>query len=276
MVERKIVSEVVNKNCLKCKEDKENSLTFFVKTRQGEIGNVCKLCRHTRRTELRRSDLDKHAKIAKEWRLNNRWYFIEYYSKNKERLSQKGKVYYKTNAEKLKDTHKNQYESNKEKRLAKTKEYQLKNPDKYIKYAKISKDRNREKNNEKRRSPAYRAAINKYVKVKRETNTDFKIQSSLRDRFNKAVKKSYKSGSAVRDLGCSIRELKMYLEAKFQPGMTWEKHGIHGWHIDHIKPLASFNLSYREQFLQACHYTNLQPLWARDNLSKGSKLETLN
>jgi hypothetical protein len=58
------------------------------------------------------------------------------------------------------------------------------------------------------------------------------------------------------------------MESKFQPGMTWDNRGKE-WHIDHIIPLATFNLQDRRQFLVACHYTNLQPLWARDNMVKG-------
>jgi hypothetical protein len=81
-----------------------------------------------------------------------------------------------------------------------------------------------------------------------------------------------KSGSTVKDLGCSISDLISYLESKFQPGMSWGNRGTRGWHVDHIRPLASFDLSDRAQFLQAFHYTNLQPLWAADNLRKGSKV----
>jgi hypothetical protein len=54
--------------------------------------------------------------------------------------------------------------------------------------------------------------------------------------------------------------------------MSWGNYGFRGWHIDHIIPLASFDLTDREQFLKACHHTNLQPMWAKENLSKGSKL----
>lgn len=85
-----------------------------------------------------------------------------------------------------------------------------------------------------------------------------------------AMKKNSKHGSAVRDLGCSIEEFKTHLESKFQHGMTWENYGRKGWHIDHIKPLSSFDLTDGEQLKIACNYKNMQPLWWNDNLSKGS------
>jgi hypothetical protein len=103
-----------------------------------------------------------------------------------------------------------------------------------------------------------------------KTDLQFRLANRLRGRLNKALKNNYKSGSAVGDLGCSVKDLKNHLESKFQPGMKWENYGK--WHIDHIIPLSSFNLEDREQLLKACHYTNLQPLWAKDNLEKGAKI----
>ena len=70
-----------------------------------------------------------------------------------------------------------------------------------------------------------------------------------------------------------MEELKIYLESKFLPGMTWDNWSKDGWHIDHVVPLASFDLTNKEQFDKACHYTNLQPLWAKDNLSKSDRLD---
>jgi hypothetical protein len=109
-----------------------------------------------------------------------------------------------------------------------------------------------------------------YIRSKYNNDLNFRLSDILRSRLNKAIK-GIRRGSAVKDLGCSIEELKVYLESKFLPEMTWNNYGKYGWHIDHIKPLSGFNLSNIEQLKEACHYTNLQPLWAKDNLSKGSK-----
>lgn len=116
-----------------------------------------------------------------------------------------------------------------------------------------------------------KAVSRSYKKEKYATDIQFKLRQILRSRLTKAISRDYKTGSAVRDLGCTIAELKTYLELLFQPGMSWDNWIPDGWHIDHIKPLASFDLTNREQFLQACHYTNLQPLWAEENLSKKDK-----
>ena len=93
----------------------------------------------------------------------------------------------------------------------------------------------------------------------------------LRTRIYHAIRFGLKGGSAVRDLGCSIEYLRGYLAGQFEPGMTWDNWTTNGWHIDHIQPLASFDLTDPEQFRQAAHYTNLQPLWAADNFSKGAR-----
>lgn len=108
-----------------------------------------------------------------------------------------------------------------------------------------------------------------YKKKRKSIDLNFYLTTLLRSRLNAALKNNQKAGSAVRDLGCSISELKAYLEVRFKPGMSWENHGK--WHIDHIKPLSSFDLTNREEFRKACHYSNLQPLWSSENMKKGSK-----
>ena len=83
------------------------------------------------------------------------------------------------------------------------------------------------------------------------------------------MKNKQKIGSAVSDLGCSVNYLKLHLEKQFVLEMTWDNYGK--WHIDHIIPISLFNLQDRNDFLKANHYTNLQPMWAKDNITKGNK-----
>lgn len=113
-----------------------------------------------------------------------------------------------------------------------------------------------------------------YMNNRYKNDINFKLADRLRSRMRYYLHYK-KTGSHVKDLGCTIDQLKQHLESKFQPGMTWDNYGFYGWHIDHIRPLASFDLTDREQFLQAVHYTNLQPLWAKDNWKKHSNISNL-
>ena len=108
----------------------------------------------------------------------------------------------------------------------------------------------------------------------RQSN-EYKLARNLAYRI-KAVIKGAKSEQVLKALGCSVEELIRHLESKFQSGMTWENHSRTGWHIDHIQPLCSFSLKDPEQFSKACHYKNLQPLWAKDNCAKSGRHIELN
>ncbi len=70
-------------------------------------------------------------------------------------------------------------------------------------------------------------------------------------------------------LGCTVHEARLYIESKFKSGMSWDNYGE--WHIDHINPLVSFDVTKMDQRLEAFHFTNLQPLWAEENQKKGIK-----
>lgn len=111
----------------------------------------------------------------------------------------------------------------------------------------------------------------RYDKNRRATDPSYKLSKNLRTRLYHAIRGNIKAGSAVKDMGCTAQELKQYLESKFQPGMTWDNYGKNGWHVDHIIPLKSFDLTQKEEFLKACRYTNLQPLWAKEHLEKTKK-----
>jgi len=107
----------------------------------------------------------------------------------------------------------------------------------------------------------------KYYADYRNNNLSHKIAHSLRVRLRRVVK----TGSAVKNLGCSIPEFLAHLESKFTTGMSWDNYGK--WHIDHIKPLSSYDLTNPEQLILACHYSNLQPLWAAENISKNGRTD---
>ena len=113
----------------------------------------------------------------------------------------------------------------------------------------------------------------KYITNRRKNDLNFRTADVLRRRMRHALKGALKKESALKLLGCTMSELWQHLESKFQPGMTRENYGQ--WHIDHIKPCVLFDLTKDEEQAACFHYTNLQPLWAVDNLRKGKKYENL-
>jgi hypothetical protein len=158
-----------------------------------------------------------------------------------------------------------------------TKKYKEENKDKLNaqcrEYERLNKDKISAQRREYRRLNKEKIIQQKkyYVRNKRLTDPLFKLKENLRTRCKAAIRaaKINKSNGTLKLLGCTPGALKIYLEAKFIDGMSWDNQGK--WHIDHIRPCASFDLTDPEQQRQCFHYTNLQPLWARDNMRKGAK-----
>lgn len=107
----------------------------------------------------------------------------------------------------------------------------------------------------------------------------YKARIAMRRRFYMALRNqvyegwSISSGEAVRLLGCTMAEFVKHIESLWSDGMTWANWTRDGWHLDHILPLSAFDLCDAEQMKAACHYTNLRPLWAADNLRKGARVD---
>lgn len=134
----------------------------------------------------------------------------------------------------------------------------------------VQQERDRKYNYEYTRRQKVRDRINFKRRLRRQQDIAYRLMERLRGRLKQLIKVRPKSTS--KSLGCSGEFLKSYLENQFKPGMSWNNYGLYGWHIDHIKPLSSFDLANPTQYLEACHYTNLQPLWAEENLKKSNKL----
>lgn len=177
-------------------------------------------------------------------------YEREYREKNREKINARIRVWSKG-----------------EKQQKKKKEYNEKNREKLLQYWVNY-----------RKKPGQKEKFNKYFKswinkkLKNDPNFKLKMQLSHRIYLALKVKNIFKSKKTLKLLGCTVEELWQHLEKQFQPGMTKENYGE--WHVDHIKPCALFDLTKDEDQAACFHYTNLQPLWAEQNLKKGKKYET--
>jgi hypothetical protein len=178
---------------------------------------------------------------------------------NKQFLLNKGDEY------KIEKTENNKKwrKENPEKKKASNLRWEKNNPEKVKEMKERQKAYNRK--NHKKVADRHRNYLN--------NNINARISDRLRSRLQKAIKRYnfIKDNHTLELIGCSIEELKKHLENQFVEGMNWNNYSKYGWHIDHIKPVALFNLSDPEEQKKCFHYTNLQPLWAVDNLSKGSK-----
>lgn len=276
------------KTCTKCNESKEYN--NFCKSKQKRDGydSWCKTCvkdykfrNKEKIKEYSNSYMEQYRKTEK-YKNYHVEYGREYNTQNRQKLSAQARAY----NEKLRTSDNSEDRAKYELSLAKMRDYQkairAKFPELASEKSKKYRRENPEKSKETERLTRIKrkSARNEHDKLKRQTDPQFNLKYLLRLRILKALKSQQvnKVGSAVKGLGCTAQELKLYLESRFynnpdtNEAMTWDNHGLYGWHVDHKKPLASYDLSNPEQFKQACYYTNLQPLWAQENLSKGSKI----
>jgi len=249
--------------CKKCNSIKEESEFYTL--------NTCKDCRNLQKKMYKQANILKEIERNVSWYKRNSHILKDKYIQNKDIIKNKNKKYYQGHKEEYRIKNTKQYLKSKQKReqdpILKEK-YKLKKIYEYVKKTNsLSCEERTRLNLIHNRVELYRHHRMYYTDIK------FRLKKQLRSRLGAAIKNNQKTGSAIKDLGCSIEELKLYLESKFLPGMAWYNWSRIGWHIDHIRPLNSFDLTDPEQFKVACHYTNLQPLWAKDNLRKGSKYD---
>ena len=176
--------------------------------------------------------------------------YREYYQKNCERKKSQQKEYRKNNQEHVKHLRKLYYNENKDVLKKRQREYRKKN---LIIIKEMDAIRQKKK---LQTDPLFRLVCN----LLRRVLTALQAQSS---------KKYLKTFDLV---GISIEGLWKHLESQFREGMTRENHGLKGWHVDHVRPCSSFDLSDPEEQKKCFHYTNLQPLWWWENLEKSDKI----
>ena len=160
---------------------------------------------------------------------------------------------------KAKESAKLRYARNPELYKSKVKSWQSKNPDKVKGYKKKHEKLNILKIQEKKKQRLQNDPIARFK---------CRLRCLIKNSFFGINHKKTSKTSDI--LGCSIDDFKIYMESLFLTGMCWENHGTNGWHIDHIIPLSTAKT--KEEIIKLNHYTNLQPLWAADNIRKGNKI----
>lgn len=184
-----------------------------------------------------------------------------YYNRHKEKILQRKKEYYDTHEEEFKKY----YQDHKEKILKNRQDYHKKYRKILLAYKRTYYQKNK---------ICLIDHIRDYRNARLSFDVQFKLQHYLRARLFRALKGNYKSGSAVKDLGCSVGFFKDYIQSKFYGNMSWNNWGK-VWELDHIVPLHTFDLTDRNQFLKAVNYKNLQPLTIEDHREKSTSERNL-
>jgi hypothetical protein len=198
--------------------------------------------------KLRKGYYSLNVEKAKQYRIANKERYHEWYIKHREECLNYGKEKYRENRDIVRAKQREYYLANSEKIKVGSKNWRINNLDRIRNSSRIK------------------------LKEKYYNDIAYKLLVNLRCRVKLAIHKNSKTGKSLELIGCSVPELKEYLERQFKPGMSWSNYGLHGWHIDHIVPCASFDLSKEEEQRKCFHYTNLQPLWAHENLVKHTKI----
>lgn len=225
------------KYCSKCKTEKPLEQYSPSKTSKQGVHAYCRPCQSKISTEWHHRNKERISLRRKERRI-----------KDGETVLAVERAYRARNVDKVKEYSKWHYQVNKDKRLDQTASWYQKNKAKKQQKARVR------------------------TKERLKTDINFKLAARLRNALYRAVVGgAVKKDPSVSYLGIDVADFKAHLESRFLPGMSWDNYGKDGWHIDHIRPLASFDLTDEAQLREACHYTNLQPLWAKDNLRKGAR-----
>jgi hypothetical protein len=269
------------KNCIKCNELKSIENFYKSKLTKDGLYTYCKVCHKLERKKSYKNNKEKEINQSKLW-----------YQNNKEKIEKYRKKYYliiKENNENNKkqrwfdkylqnkieiDEYFNQIEITKDNVEQYVRKYNIHKTNlRKREFTKVWFKKNEEYNKnyyiENKQKMSKQSSDNH--KKRRKENPIYKFKCNVRilisGSFKRGKNQFQKKAKTEQILGCTIEEFRSYIENKFIKGMTFENYGE--WHLDHIIPLANANTE--EKIIKLNHYTNFQPLWAKDNLSKGSK-----
>jgi len=246
-----------SKKCRVCGKEKLLAEFYYQKYCK-KYRTECKKCQSEQKKTYRKNNKEKVAKYLKE-------YLKGYREKNMESISEWNKEYVKDNKERIARYKKEHYKINKKRLNEISKKYQEDNKEKVSQYLKEYNKKNKDKILKNKRG--YDAERRKDPIIRLNQNISGGIRGSLK------FKGSSKKGRHWENIvNYTSQELKGHLEKLFQPGMTWNNYGK--WQVDHIIPLAFFKYTSTDdvEFKYCWSLTNLQPLWAEDNLRKRDKL----
>ncbi len=200
-------------------------------------------------------------------------YARTYYLRHKDEVLERNRTYRIKNLDKAKTRERRYYAKHSEVIKQKVSDYQKSNREKcnLRKRIWVSKNKESVKSSKLRWSEKNPDFKRQWMFNKRRNDAGFRILSSLRNRLYSVQKRTRYSKSASKLLGCSLEDFRIYLESKFEVGMTWGNYGKYGWHIDHIVPCALFDLTREEHRKRCFHFSNLQPMFATDNQKKAAK-----
>lgn len=226
---------------------------------------------------MRRKLSDEQRKRNK-YLANRKWI-----AKNREKVNEYSRKWKENNIESVKETQRKYRLKNKDKKSEyRKKYYQLHKEREKLKtrewYQKVKNDPEFQRKNKERYIKYYYENRESIIKKqtartthRRRTDIRIRLTNILRKRVWEALKNNRKTNRTMNLVGCDIDYLMKHLELQFKPGMSWENYG--SWHVDHIRPCASFNLALEEEQNKCFHYKNLQPLWAEENLRKSYKYD---
>lgn len=270
------------KTCTLCKTEKHIEEFPKRKDQKDGLHFWCKPCLKIKKAESYQKNREKALATMAEYRKANPEKVAAAkkaaYEKNHEHYRAKAKARYSDDPAPFIARSGARYESKKEQLLAQAKLYRERNKEKLRAKAAAYREKNREAlsaktiQRQKDNRDSYNAYQLRYRLTRFKNDPLYALQMTCRRRILCAMAKGgyKKSTKTEKMLGCTFEEFKTYLETKFEPGMTWGNRGLYGWHIDHIIPLSS--AADQDELEKLCHYTNMQPLWAKENYSKGSKL----